>query len=58
MQCKGKKRYDEIGAKVEISYMQHKFKQSFRAYKCPACGYWHIGHPEKFDFYSSHEKTN
>jgi len=53
MQCKGKKKYqDYIAAEMDAIWMRRKFKESFRVYECPTCGYWHIGRPTKYDFFN------
>ena len=50
-QCTGKKGYpDEMSAKIAMAqqgragHLARQAKMSI--YKCPFCGYWHMGHSE------------
>lgn len=46
-QCGHKRRYaDAIAAGNVARYFRHQ-GQHLAPYRCPWCGWWHIGHPNK-----------
>lgn len=52
-QCDGKRPYrDKATAKTVAKRSERSLRQRLHPYRCPHCGYWHLGHkprPWKFD---------
>ena len=42
--CDGKGRHAKADAKAKAVSLNRRQRQHVGAYRCPHCGYWHVGH--------------